>query len=152
MTDRPLVYKATLHKLKVWEYNAIRSFVESSTKPVYEWNQCIEMPDELSPQGYVVIECEKPNEWRLTIFKPRGESKNKMLLATLSENFFATVLEADILPSGIDKVIVGDYTFEPAKQNVTKAILFIPEDRVPHARPITLSEVISKLEFYRALL
>jgi len=148
MTDRPLVYKASVHKLKAWEYNAIRSFVESSTNPKYEWNQCIEMPEELSPQDSIMVECEKPGEWRLTVFKPKGGSKNKMLLASLSGNFPVTVLEADILPSGIDQVIVGDYTFEPAKQNVTKAILFIPEDRVPHARPISLAEVISKLEFY----
>jgi len=146
---KPRVFKASVYRLKNYEYNIVRSFVESSTKETYPWNQCVEMPPELSPEDYNIVECEKTGKWRLMVMKPKGNHPKRLMLISLKKPE-SMVVQAEYYTM-VTRIRVGSYDFNIATLDVPlTAVIFAPEepDKVPYWKPFTLADVLAKVEFY----
>jgi len=119
-------------------YNIIRSFVESSEKEKYEWNQGIDYGDH--------IIFEKSGKWTLTIFK-EVETKDP------NSAEFMAILEADggviagimLKSNGMTLYIAGGYEF-PVDEEVARTTAII--SNVPFAYPIRLLSILSKFFSY----
>ncbi len=136
-------------------YNLIRSFVESSSKSEYSWNEGYRLGN--------VVTFRKKGKWVLEIYTEASEPGNGQgtVIASLAGNCVdvnvvvwkardierVTKIEQSYLNPDdlictyeIDKI---HYTSEDAY-----TIAFVPDKEVPYARAILLAEVIEKFREY----
>ena len=112
-------------------YNTIRSFVESSTKPVYHFNVGI-CRNVATPMAVF----KKKDKWELVI-----EPKKVVLRArrvSIHVNFNSSCIEFDF---GEQKLCV--------QEDELKEYDIIPGEVIPYARPISLYDFAEKLLLYR---
>jgi len=150
--DKAKVIDPKIIKVRNTVYNVIRSFVESSTKDKYEWNTCIKMPPEWGDEYLDIIICEKTGKWRLKIVVGKSDGGISASLFRVRPPYtLAMTIDNDKEKKTID--IDSELIELDKPDTLPSAILLVPEDRekVKYPRPISLAEVISKLQFYGVL-
>ena len=135
--------KKPVEEVKVIElppkaYNVIRSFVESSSKEVYEWNRGYRLGKE--------IMFIKKGKWRIIINEVTEEELSK-----LSENMRMVAVDlSNVIKIEIDRnknhYIVINGSKEYTKEDRYR-IAFI-SSLVVYARPILLNEILEKISEY----
>jgi hypothetical protein len=145
-------------------YSVVRSIVESSTKPIYEWNKPIAVDKKIAkfvkykvlPNGLEV------KAWEITIYPLTIEKEGLKLTGTVIKVFDGlgnevadltirdefTMSELDIKEPNrysiaINDVIVGAKSIHEYEHYVIK-----PSSDVPYAKPISLAAFVNKLMFY----
>ena len=123
-------------------YNAIRSFVESSENPKYEWNIGLKVDNR--------IIFRKRGKWTLEIFPDAAEelADEPESITAMSVAILSSWRGEEILTLFIDRQ--GYFYFDIQSRRINPRIewCILPDSDVPFARPILLSEVVSKLETY----
>jgi hypothetical protein len=141
-------------------YNVIRSIVDSSTKPSYEWNKPIVLEKcKVKFVKYKVL----PNNievkaWEITIQPLAIQREGAELMANLVTVF-------DGLGNKVAELIIRNM-FTTSEQNISYILrlgneriefssvhefeyyLVSPSEPVPYARPVSLASFINKLMFY----
>jgi hypothetical protein len=145
-------------------YNVVRSIVDSSTKPIYEWNKPIAVDEnvvkfvkyKVLPNGLEV------KAWEIivmpvtiqregltltgTIIKVFDGLGNEIADLTIRDEFAITELdvkEPNRYSIAIDDIIIGAKTIHEYEYYVIK-----PSSDVPYANPISLAMFINKLMFF----
>jgi len=145
-------------------YSVLRSVVESSTKPIYEWNKPIAigngrvkfvkykvLPNNVEVKAWevivepIVIEREG---LRLTgvVIKVYDGVGNEVADLTIRDEFTITeidVKEPNKYSIAIDNTIIGAKSIHEYEYYVIE-----PRSPVPYALPISLAAVVNKLMFY----
>jgi len=147
-------------------YNVVRSIVESSTKPTYEWNKPIRVSDNVVKfVKYKVL----PNNvevkaWEIVIqplviqkegLKLTGTIvivydglNNEVADLTIRDEF--TLSELDVKEPNRFAIAVGDYIIGAKSIHEYEYYFVSPSDPVPYTKPISLAAFVNKLTFYYA--
>jgi hypothetical protein len=125
--SKPIVVKPKSIIVDKQTYNTIRSFVESSVKPVYAFNVgiCID-------SGAVF---EKRGKWRLVITPRKVVLHNKRVSIHVYSN--SSCIEFDF---GEQKLCV--------REDELKEYGIVPDTEIPYAKPISLHDFVEKLLLY----
>jgi len=110
-------------------YNTIRSFVESSTKPIYTFN--VGICEFLSVNGAVF---EKRGKWRLVITPRKAVLHNNRVSIHV---YFDSSIEIDF---GDQKLTV--------REDELKEYGIVPDTKIPYMKPISLHDFVEKLMLY----
>ena len=145
-------------------YSVVRSIVESSTKPIYEWNKPIAVDEKtvkfvkykVLPNGVEVKVWEtivmpiniQREDLVLTgaVIKVCDGLGNEIADLTIRDEFAVTELdvkEPNRYAIAISDVIVGARSIHEYEHYVIK-----PSSGVPYARPISLASFVNKLMFF----
>jgi len=145
-------------------YSVVRSIVESSTKPIYEWNKPI-IVDEKTVKfaKYKRLTNVEVKAWEIIITSVNIQRENVMLTGTVVKVYDGlgneiadltirdefTITEFDVREPNryaiaINDVIVGAKSIHDYEYYVIKPI----DDTVPYAKPVSLSAFVNKLMFY----
>jgi hypothetical protein len=127
--SKPIVVKPINLNVSKEVYNTLRSFVESSTRPVYSHNVGI-------LRGEVAI-FEKPGKWRLAI-----EPLRRVAVLTAPRVYIEFAIEPTCY-----RVAFNDQQF-CVNTREAKEYDIVPKDEIPYARPINLSKIIDKFLLY----
>ena len=159
----------TQSQLKVIEvskrvYNVIRSIVESSNKPIYDWNKPIAVDEktvkfvkykllpnnvEVKAWEIIIMPINIQREDLVltgTVIKVYDGLGNKVADLTIRDEFAVTELdvkEPNRYSIAISDSIIGAKSIHEYEYYVIK-----PSSDVPYARPISLAAFINKLMFY----
>jgi hypothetical protein len=125
----PIVVKPRCLYIDKEIYNILRSFVESSTKPIYPHNIGIVRDN--------VIVFEKRGKWRLAI-----EVQRRVAVLTARR----VRVEFTIEPTCY-RVAFNDQQF-CVNTKEAKGYDILPNDEIPYARPINMSNIIDKFLVY----
>ena len=150
----PLVQTPTerirMVKLSTIMYRTIRSFVESSIKPSYEWRTALEYPE-----AWI---WRKEGKWMLTVYRNVGIVKAEELPVRGIFKVTSNITPFAVLSNGNEEVWfivlhnmdVGLLYNGKVMLAFTKdaPVAFIPSVPVPYARPISIYEVIDVLNHY----
>ncbi len=123
-----------------WKYNALRSFVESSDRETYEWNQGIK------ERNFVIFEKER--KWKLKIrvkhelseLEINGEIRPIFAEFTDIQDYLIFWISYNAKNESWHLENIGD-GFEINSDLRNKAVI----SNVPYARLIRLSEIVAKL-------
>jgi hypothetical protein len=108
-------------------YNMIRSFVESSTKPAYQFNIGI-------CRNNVAI-FEKKNRWKLTVMPKKIVLHDRRVSVYI--NFNSNCIEIDL---GGQKICVCE--------DELKEYDIVPDAEIPYMKPISLYDFVGKILVY----
>jgi hypothetical protein len=122
----PVVVKPKALTVDKQVYNTIRSFVESSTRPIYQFNVGI---------CRNVAIFEKKNRWKLVIEPKKVILKVRRV--SIHVNFNSSCIEFDF---GGQKLCV--------QEDKLKEYDIIPGEITPYMRPISLYDFVEKLLIY----
>jgi hypothetical protein len=141
-------------------YSVVRSVVESSTKPVYEWNKPIKVSENIVkfvkyktlPNGLEV------KAWEITVEPLVIQREGAELCATIvSVRDGCNRLVADLVirmeftayePGGTYTLIINNIEVKADSIHEYEYYFISPSDDVPYARPISLASLINKLMFF----
>jgi hypothetical protein len=145
-------------------YNVIRSIVDSSTKPAYEWNNPIRVSEnvvkfvkyKVLPNGVEV------KAWEIIIMPMNIQRENLVLTGTVIKIFDGlgnevadltirdefTVNELDIKEPNRYSIAISDIIIGAKSIHEYEYYLVSPSEPVPYAKPISLAMFINKLMFY----
>jgi hypothetical protein len=127
--SKPIVVKPINLNVSKEVYNTLRSFVESSTRPVYSHNVGI-------LRGEVAI-FEKPGKWRLAI-----EPSRRVAVLTAPRVYVEFVVEPTCYRVALDDQKLCVNAREAKEYDI------VPDEEVPYAKPINLSKFIDKMLLY----
>jgi hypothetical protein len=145
-------------------YNVVRSIVDSSTKPIYEWNKPIAVNEKtVKFVKYKVL----PNNvevkvWEIIIMPMNIQREGLTLTGTVIKVFDGlgnevadltirdefTVTEFDVKEPNRYAIAIGDYIIGAKSIHEYEYYVIKPSSDVPYAEPISLAAFINKLMFY----
>jgi hypothetical protein len=147
-------------------YNVVRSIVESSTKPIYEWNKPIKvsdnvvkfvkyktLPNNVEVKAWeIVIQPIAIQRENLvltgTVIKVLDGLGNEIADLTVRDEF--TITEIDIKEPNRYSIAIGDSIIGAKSIHEFEYYFVSPSDPVPYAKPISLASLINKLMFFLA--
>ena len=147
-------------------YNVIRSIVDSSTKPIYDWNKPVAVDEKIVkfvkykvlPNGIevkaweVVIQpmiIDRENV-KLTgaVIKVFDGVGNEVADLTIRDEF--TVSELDIKEPNRYAIAINDIIIGARSIHEYEYYFIKPSSDVPYAKPVSLATFVSKLMFFFA--
>ena len=128
--DVKMVPTVTLEPLA---YNTIRSFVSSSSKSAYAWNQGQDFGDH--------VDFTKEGKWTLRVWKETETTENPVI-ASLLDRKGREVLSLIITTEDV-RISIGGHEF-----GIDGEVMITPLGDIPFAVPIHLSEVKERLAEY----
>ena len=145
-------------------YNVIRSIVDSSTKPSYEWNKPIAVDEKtVKFVKYKVLPSNvEVKAWEIMI-QPMNIQREGLTLTgavikvfdglgnevadlTIRDEF--TISELDINEPNRYSIAINDFILGAKSIHEYEYYFVSPSDPVPYAKPISLAMFINKLMFY----
>jgi hypothetical protein len=135
MVEGPVVVKPEVIRVDKATYNTIRSFVESSTKPIYSANVGV-------IKGNFVA-FKKPGKWELDITLMVQQTPVKRVVLCARNVYVAINIEP-----GFKVIGLTDKPLWVRDVNEAKKYEVIPDQKVPCARPISLAEFLEKIMMY----
>jgi hypothetical protein len=136
-------------------YNIIRSIVESSTKPTYEFNKPI-----YSEHLVRFVKYRRDLRfWEIGIAPMIINKNGTELLATsiiVGDSFGRRVAELRISEHVLDSnkhyvLKLGDTEIEASSIHEFEQYTVVPDVEVPYAVPVSLGDFVNKLMFYKSL-
>jgi hypothetical protein len=145
-------------------YNVIRSIVDSSTKPIYEWNKPIISENNVVKfVKYKVLPIGvEVKAWEIVIMPMNIQRENLVLTGTVIKVFdglgnevaditirdeFA-ITELDVKEPNRYAIAINDVILGAKSIHEYEYYFVSPSDPVPYAKPISLAMFINKLMFY----
>jgi len=147
-------------------YNVVRSIVDSSIKPKYEWNKPIGVSEnvvkftkyKLLPNNVEVKAWEITIEPIViqreglkltgTVIKVFDGVGNEVADLTIRDEF--TVEELDTSGANRYSIAIGDYIIGAKSIHEYEYYFIKPSSDVPYAKPVSLATFVSKLMFFFA--
>jgi len=132
---KPKVTKPEVIRVDKATYNTIRSFVESSTKPIY--------PHSIGILSGNFVMFKKPGKWELDITIEMQQSPVKHVVLGARNVYVAIDIEPGFKIVGLTKTPLWVRDINEAKKYE-----ILPAEETPYAKPISLAEFLEKIMMY----
>jgi len=145
-------------------YNVVRSIVDSSIKPDYEWNKPIRVSDNVVKfVKYKVLPSNvEVKAWEIVIQPLAIQRENLVLTGTVIKVYDGlgnevadltirdefTIAELDVKEPNRYAVAIGDTIVGAKSIHEYEYYVIKPLDPVPYAKPVSLASFVNKLMFF----